>query len=134
MQIKANKLLLVAGLVWLIAGSQVLKIGVTSYQVGVTGLRLLGSCVIFLLFWCFVFSKLVKKHTARIVSYQNRNTHIIHFFDKKSFLIMAMMMTLGIVLRVSGWIPLVGIAVFYTGLGSALTLAGIGFFVQFMKL
>ena len=47
---------------------------------------------------------------------------------------MVIMMIVGIVLRVSGWVPLVGIAVFYTGLGAALTLAGIAFFVQYIKI
>ncbi len=134
MQIKANKLLLVAGLVWCMAGIQVLKIGIQSYEIGMTFWRLLCSVLIFLVFWFLVFGKLVKKHTKRILSYQNKKKCIIHFFDKKSFWMMAVMMTLGILLRVTHLVPMVGIAVFYSGLGMALTLAGIAFFVQYKKI
>ena len=49
------------------------------------------------------------------------------FFDRKSFLIMALMMTLGIGLRASGLAPEGFIAVFYTGLGASLLTAGIRF-------
>ena len=47
------------------------------------------------------------------------------FFDIKSFIIMAVMMSGGIYLRASSLAPERFIAVFYTGLGSSLLLAGI---------
>ena len=49
------------------------------------------------------------------------------FFDGKSFAIMAVMMTGGIGLRSSGLAPERFIAVFYTGLGASLLLAGLLF-------
>lgn len=49
------------------------------------------------------------------------------FFDVKSFIIMAVMMSGGIYLRASSFVPERFIAVFYTGLGSSLLLAGILF-------
>ena len=51
----------------------------------------------------------------------------LKFFDVKSFCIMAFMMTFGIGLRASHLCPVVFIAVFYSGLGAALLLAGIAF-------
>ena len=51
MQIKANKLLLVAGLAWCMAGTQVLKIGIQSYQIGMTFWRLLCSGLWYLGNW-----------------------------------------------------------------------------------
>lgn len=45
---------------------------------------------------------------------------------------MAFMMTGGILLRYSGVVPTLFIAVFYTGLGAALTMAGIMFGVNFI--
>ena len=50
-----------------------------------------------------------------------------NFFDLKSFAIMAFMMTGGIWLRSSGLAPQRFIAVFYSGLGASLLLAGILF-------
>lgn len=46
---------------------------------------------------------------------------------------MAVMMGGGIWLRFSGLVPDIFIAVFYSGLGCALTLAGVLFWVMFMK-
>ena len=55
------------------------------------------------------------------------------FFDKKSYLLMVFMIGLGIALRSTGIAPDRFIAVFYTGLGSALTLAGILFKRAFLR-
>ena len=131
--IKNKYLLLIAAIAWLIAGFNVLKIGVETYINYVTVINLLLSLVVFLVFWIMVFSKLVKKHTLRISSYESEKQWFYLFFDLKSFIIMAIMMTMGIVIRYYALLPDVFIAVFYTGLGSALALAGILFMVNFMR-
>ena len=131
--IKNKYLLLIAAIVWLIAGFNVLKIGVETYINYVTVVNLLLSLVVFLVFWIMVFSKLVKKHTLRISSYESEKQWFYLFFDLKSFIIMAIMMTTGIIIRYYALLPDVFIAVFYTGLGSALALAGILFMVNFMR-
>ena len=131
--IKNKYLLLIAAIAWLIAGFNVLKIGVETYINYVTVINLLLSLVVFLVFWIMVFSKLVKKHTLRISSYESEKQWFYLFFDLKSFIIMAIMMTMGIVIRYYALLPAVFIAVFYTGLGSALALAGILFMVNFMR-
>lgn len=131
--IKNKYLLLIAAIVWLIAGFNVLKIGVETYINYVTVINLLLSLVVFLVFWIMVFSKLVKKHTLRISSYESEKQWFYLFFDLKSFIIMAIMMIMGIVIRYYALLPDVFIAVFYTGLGSALALAGILFMVNFMR-
>lgn len=131
--IKNKYLLLIAAIVWLIAGFNVLKIGVETYINYVTVINLLLSLVVFLAFWIMVFSKLVKKHTLRISSYESEKQWFYLFFDLKSFIIMAIMMTMGIVIRYYALLPDVFIAFFYTGLGSALALAGILFMVNFMR-
>ena len=131
--IKNKYLLLIAAIVWLIAGFNVLKIGVETYINYVTVINLLLSLVVFLAFWIIVFSKLVKKHTLRISSYESEKQWFYLFFDLKSFIIMAIMMTTGIIIRYYALLPDVFIAVFYTGLGSALALAGILFMVNFMR-
>ena len=127
MKIKKKNLLLLAGLVWTIAGFNILRIGVLSYQGYVTFLNLILSCAVFTVFWFLVFGKLVRKHTLRILQYQEEMQFFLKFFDIKSFCIMAFMMTFGIGLRVSGLCPDLFIAVFYTGTGTALFLAGASF-------
>ena len=74
-----------------------------------------------------LFGRLVKKHTARIRAYQEEKHFFLKFFDRKAFAIMAVMMTGGISLRASGLAPERFIAVFYTGWGAALLLAGLLF-------
>ena len=69
----------------------------------------------------------MKKHSARIGAYLEERHFFWKFFDGKSFAIMAVMMTGGIGLRSSGLAPERFIAVFYTGLGASLLLAGLLF-------
>ena len=127
MKVKKRTLLLLAALVWGIAGFNILRIGIMSY-VGYAGvLNFVLSVVVFLLFQTFVFGPLVRRHTTRILGYTEEKQFFLKFFDGKSFLIMAFMMTLGIGLRASGLAPIRFIAVFYTGLGAALFLAGLLF-------
>lgn len=127
MKVKRNTLLLLACLVWSGAGFNILRIGLASYGAYVSIMNLLLSGVVFLLFQKFVFGRLVRKHTARIASYWEERHFFMKFFDTKAFVIMAVMMTGGITLRFIGWAPEVFIAVFYTGLGASLLLAGVLF-------
>lgn len=134
-QVKKQNLLILAALVWVAAGVNILHIGLEAYAEGyVTTLNEVLSVAVGLVFWFGTFYKLTKKHTQRITNYEEQHQYFWHFFDLKSFIIMAIMMTGGIALRVSGIAPSVFIAVFYTGLGSALALAGILFARNRMQL
>ena len=126
MKVKRNTLLLLAYLVWSAAGFNILRIGLAAYSARLTALNLLLTGVVFFLFQR-LFGRLVKKHTARIRAYQEEKHFFLKFFDRKAFAIMAVMMTGGISLRASGLAPERFIAVFYTGLGAALLLAGLLF-------
>ena len=133
MKVKRNTLLLLACLVWSAAGFNILRIGVMAYPTYVTVLNALLSVLVFAVFQYFIFGRLVKKHTARITGYLEDRHFFLKFFDGKAFVIMAVMMTGGIGLRVSGLAPERFIAVFYTGLGAALLLAGLLFGRNFIK-
>ena len=124
MKVKRNTLLLLACLVWGAAGFNILRIGLIAYPPYRSVLNILLSILVFVVFQKFIFGKLVKKHTARIRSYIEERHFFLKFFDGKSFAVMAVMMSGGIGLRVSGLAPERFIAVFYTGLGAALLLAG----------
>ncbi|MFU0515448.1 hypothetical protein ACMZ7E_01460 [Gardnerella vaginalis] len=133
MKVSKNTLLLIACLVWCFAGFNILKIGIIAYSNFLSPINFTLSLAVFAIFQVFIFGKLVKKHTARINAYKENKQFFLNFFDIKSFIIMAFMMTFGILLRASNIAPEQFIAVFYTGLGSALTLAGLLFGYQFAK-
>ena len=127
MKVKRNTLLLLACLVWSAAGFNILRIGLAAYPAYLTALNCLLSVLVFAVFQRFIFGKLVKKHTARITAYLEERHFFLKFFDGRSFVVMAVMMAGGIGLRMSGIAPDPFIAVFYSGLGTALLLAGILF-------
>lgn len=127
MKVKKRTLLLIACIVWSIAGFNVLRIGIWAYPPYLSIINFLLSIIVFSLFQYFIFGRLVKKHTKRIRNYTDEKLFFLKFFDIKSFIIMAVMMGGEIYLRVSSLAPDIFIAVFYTGLGASLLLAGILF-------
>ena len=127
MKVKRNTLLLLACLVWGAAGFNILRIGLAAYPAYRSALNFLLSILVFSVFQIFIFGRLVKKHSARIGAYLEERHFFWKFFDGKSFALMAVMMTGGIGLRSSGLAPERFIAVFYTGLGASLLLAGLLF-------
>lgn len=133
MKVNKKTLLLIACLVWSIAGFNVLRIGILAYRDYLSFLNLVLSVIIFLLFQYFVFGRLVQKHTRRILNYTDTYQFFLKFFDVKSFCIMAFMISGGIGLRASGIAPERFIAVFYSGLGASLLLAGILFGKNHLK-
>lgn len=130
--VKKRTLLAVAGGVWLLAGFNVARLGILSYidLSKILFVHILLSVAVFCTFG-LMFYKMSIKHTKRIKGYKEEFKPIWHFFDLKSYIIMAIMMGGGIWLRSSGLVPNVFIAVFYTGLGCALALAGVLFLIMF---
>ena len=133
MKVKRNTLLLIAALVWSAAGFNILRIGLLAYPPYRTVVNYLLSALVFTVFQVFIFGQLVNKHTARISAYEEELHFFLKFFDVKSFIIMAVMMTGDIWLRSSGVAPDRFIAFFYTGLGASLLLAGLLFGCNFAK-
>ena len=96
--VKKRTLLLIAGIVWLIAGFNVARLGILSYRVIDRKWYLyLFSVVVFFLFG-MMFYKMSKKHTKRILGYESHRPF-----------------------------PDIFVAFFYSGLGCALALAGVVF-------
>lgn len=125
--VSKKSLLGIASLVWMIAGFNVLKIGIDTYIDYVSLINVILSFIVFSMFWYLVFYKLVIKHTYRIRNFKQPKQYFWKFFDMKSFIVMAVMMTGGIMIRIFQLLPKQFIAVFYSGLGSALLLAGLLF-------
>ena len=133
MKVKKKTLLLIACLVWTIAGFNILRIGILAYQPYLSIVNLFLSVVVFAVFQYFIFGRLVQKHTKRSTGYTEDFQFFLKFFDIKAFIIMAVMITSGIYLRTSGLAPERFIAIFYSGLGASLFLAGILFGKNYYK-
>lgn len=135
MNTKKRNLFLIAGILWLIAGTMVMKVGVPflinddkNFLLG-----LLGAIVIFLIFYIMIFSKYVNKHKNRILNDKREKMKIWEFFDKSSYILMIFMMSFGMALRFSGLLPNFFFEFFYSGLGLALSLSGISFLLLAIK-
>ena len=124
--VKKKTLLLIAGIVWMIAGFNVARLGALSYlNIERTWYLYIFSLVVFMSFG-LMFFKMSQKHTKRILGYEEYRP-FWHFFDAKAYLIMTCMMSCGIGFRAAGIFPEIFVAFFYTGLGFALASAGVIF-------
>lgn len=132
--VKKRTLLSVAGCVWLAAGINVARLGVLSYiaVTHITWVLIVLSVAVFAVFG-LMFYRMSVKHSRRILGYEQEKHPLWHFFDLKSYIIMCFMMGGGIWFRSSGLAPGSFIAFFYTGLGSALALAGVLFWITFIR-
>lgn len=122
-------LLTAAGIVWIGAGINILRIGLITWRESSQAafLKVGEVTVVFLLFFIFVFRKLYFKHTRRIDRKKEEKNCPFGFFDIKGWIIMGAMITLGIIVRTFRLLPDGFIAVFYTGLSLALIYTGILF-------
>jgi len=133
--IPKNNLMLIAGLVWCAAGVMVCLVGLPlEFTLAPSHLILIPlAFLIFLAFFFFIFSRLVRKHTDRIRARPEERLPFWSFFDASSWAVMAVMMGGGMALRFSHLMPDWMIAFFYTGLGVALFLCGVRFLGVFAR-
>jgi hypothetical protein len=134
-QLPKNQLMLIAGLVWCGAGAMVAMIGLPlELRLGPEHLVLFPlAAAIFLAFYVFVFSRLVRKHTLRIRERPEDRLPFWQFFNASSWAVMGLMMGGGMALRFSHLMPDWMIAFFYSGLGVALFLCGVRFLGVFAR-
>ncbi|SHH70439.1 hypothetical protein SAMN02745196_01115 [Clostridium collagenovorans DSM 3089] len=134
-KVSKRVLLLLAGIVWGFAGYNILRLGIpdmiSNWHTPI--INLIFALVIFGLFFKFVFFKMFKKHNKRINSYVKSKICAFAFFDAKGYLIMAFMITFGVLLRKSGIVNPLYLGTFYVGLGSSLAGAGVCFLVAYIK-
>ncbi|MEG0810942.1 MAG: hypothetical protein RSG58_02370 [Eubacterium sp.] len=132
-KVEKRTLLVIAGAVWFFAGFNIMRIGTPDMIKYWTNpiIPLICALLVFGVFFKFIFYKMVNKHSKRILFYGPEKINVFKFFDTKSYLIMIFMITFGVLLRKSGWIPPLYLGTFYTGLGASLIGAGILFFIKF---
>ncbi len=121
-------LLNVAGVVWAFAGSLLMWRGLMLIELN-HGFAFLFCLPIALLFYHFVFRKIVKKHSERIITLPDERPSIFSFFDKKSYLMMALMIALGITLRKLACLPTHYLAWMYITMALPLIISSIRFFI-----
>jgi hypothetical protein len=135
LHVPKNYLVLIAGVVWCLAGAMVSMVGLP-LELGLAPSHLVLfplAVVIFLAFYFLVFSRLVQKHTGRIRARTEDRLPFWHFFNASSWAVMAVMMGGGMALRLSHLMPDWMIAFFYSGLGVALFLCGVRFLGVFAR-
>ncbi len=133
-RVRKRTLLEIAGIVWIIAGINVSRMGILGYlstnNISITNIFL--SIVVFGIFGT-LFYKMSLKHLKRIKLYEEDTRYFWDFFDLKAYIVMIFMMSGSILLRSLGLVSLNFIAVFYTGLGLALIMAGSIFEYMYCK-
>ena len=133
--IPKNRLMLIAGVVWCVAGAMVSGIGLPLlWKLGSTQLVLYPLAgAVFLIFYFLIFSRLVVKHTERIRERSEQRLPFWNFFDTSSYVVMVIMMGGGMWLRLGHILPNWMIAFFYSGLGIALFSCGVRFLGVFSR-
>ena len=114
-------------LLWMAAGFNILRIGIVAAASDASATVLHVVLRAFSVFAAFavMFARVIKKNSRRILAMPQPRVPFYRFLDHKGYLVIAFMMALGIALRHVGSIPETFFAFFYTGLGSALFLAGL---------
>lgn len=122
-------LLITAGIVWMAAGANILRIGIVTWLTDSQYwlFKIGEATVVFLLFFLLVFKKLYYKHTKRIEQKKKEKNCPFSFFDVKGWIVMFFMITFGITIRSFYLLPDAFISVFYTGLSLALMSTGVLF-------
>ncbi len=80
----------------------------------------------------FGFTKVAEKNINRILAYNNK-VCVFAFQEWKSYILIAVMMSMGIFMRTTGIIPRYLLAPMYIGIGTALFLASFKYYQQFIK-
>ena len=123
----------IVGIIWLIAGFNICRTGVVawSYIANISVFMIIGSIVTMILF-SRMFVKMLFKNVQRIRDIEVEKRKVWNMMPVKSYVIMALMITFGIMLRRCPIILPSFIASFYVRLGIALILAGIIYISVFL--
>lgn len=130
--LKAEKksLLAINAVLWAIPGVIISTKGILAYST-VDGcnkvLYLIAGSLLTLVFFLFIFSKITKKYTDRILQLPDEKNSVFMIMNLKGYLMFAFMITLGLVLKSIHSVPIEFFAFFYCGLGPALLYAAIKF-------
>lgn len=127
--VSANRkaLFIIGGLLWAFAGTRIFTLGYSDlFRNSQNPFSYISvSIIVYLVFYNFIFSKMVSKHVRRIIDKAREKYCIFSFFDIKGYIIMAIMIAGGITIRSLGIVNPIYLGSFYIGLGGALGTSGI---------
>lgn len=123
-------LLFIAAGVWTFAGSMLLYKGrqMTDPSFRYLWFEYALALGAGLLFYRKVFAKLSMKHTLRILRLRESSPCLFSFFNFRSYLVMALMITMGITLRKTGWVAPLYLSFLYLTMSVPLMLSSVRFY------
>ena len=133
--VQKRTLLLIAGCAWTIAGvilifrSLLWLIGANHHLTMEIGMGI----VLGILFYILLFARISKKHITRITLIRIDNPCFFSFFNFRSYLLMAIMISGGITLRLSGLVNPEIIYTFFLCMGIPLLVSAWRFFYSYAK-
>ncbi|MBE0647330.1 MAG: hypothetical protein IH596_06080 [Bacteroidales bacterium] len=126
--IPKRQLLLVAAAVWLFAGGFLLFRGITMLpEMSMLWLKIVLAVIAGLIFFHLLFLRVSLKHITRIRSLEILRPCVFSFFDWKSYLLMAIMITSGVLVRKTGLIDQKWISLFFITMATPLLLSAVRF-------
>lgn len=134
-RISKHYLLLVAALVWTFAGGMLLirgfTLNVTLPQHWIV--ELIAGIFAGLLFFWVLFNRISSKHVLRIQNLPIGQPCLFSFFNIRSYLTMFSMITLGIMLRKSGFVSAEYLSLMYIIMGIPLLISSFRFYQTFFN-
>jgi hypothetical protein len=130
-----RSLLFIAGCAWSIAGGILITRSLI-YLIGMNHhlpIEIAIGMVFGLLFYLLLFARISKKHITRINLIEIDNPCFFSFFNFRSYLLMAIMITGGITLRLSGLVNPEIIYTFFLCMGIPLLVSAWRFFYSYGK-
>jgi len=123
-------LLFLAAVVWTFAGGMLLFRGISLLEnvKGYIALRILASLIGGGIFYWLLFYKISLKHSIRILNLKYDYPCIFSFFSIKSYIMMAVMISSGILLRRSGILSPAYMSELYMTMGIPLFLSSLRFY------
>ena len=129
-------LLLANAIVWGAPGVEILVTGIRSYLAlwpSKSILWLALGTVLVLAGFVWMFGRIVKKYSDRIMDFPQKKKSILAFLPVRGWVLVIFMMCLGITLKRIPGVPTEFFASFYCGLGPALISAASIFFSKWLE-
>lgn len=129
-------LLLANAIVWGAPGVKILVTGIQSYLAlwpSKSIVWLSVGTVLVLAGFVWMFNRIVKKYSDRIMGFPEKRKSILAFLPIRGWILVIFMICLGISLKFIPGIPAEFFASFYCGLGPALIAAGTRFLSSWIK-
>lgn len=133
--VKPKYLYLLASVFWLIAGINVIRIGIDVMHNTESQLFIFATLalIVFIFFFRFIFKRTVENNINRINALDDDIIPFWKFMDLKGYIIMFFMISLGVSIRYFNLLPDFFISFFYIGLGGALTMAAFKYLPHYFK-